>query len=134
MEFSIIHTSSATASANAPPLPPSPVTLVSTGVFISDISNRLSAIARPCPRSSAPIPGYAPGVSTKHITGLWNFSACLIRRSDFLYPSGCGIPKFLYILSFVSIPFWSPTTVTGCLPNIAIPPITDLSSPYILSP
>ena len=42
---------------------------------------RLSAIACPCPRSSASSPQNAPEVSTKQMTGLWNFSACLIRRS-----------------------------------------------------
>ena len=104
-EFSIIHTSSVNASAKAPPLPPSPVIIESIGVFTVDNSYRLSAIALPCPRSSAPIPQYAPGVSTKHITGRWNFSACLINLNAFLYPSGFAIPKFLLIFSFVVVPF-----------------------------
>ena len=42
------------------------------------------AIASPCPRSSAPIPGYAPFVSIKVIIGLLNFSACFIKRIAFL--------------------------------------------------
>jgi hypothetical protein len=33
------------------------------------------AIASDCPLSSAPIPGYAPGVSIKVITGKLNLSA-----------------------------------------------------------
>ena len=36
--FSIIHTSSATASASAPPLPPSPIKMERIGVFKDDIS------------------------------------------------------------------------------------------------
>lgn len=42
-----------------------------------------SAMAWPCPRSSAPMPQKAPEVSTKQITGRWNFSACFIRRWAF---------------------------------------------------
>ena len=34
-----------------------------------------------CPRSSAPMPGYAPGVSISATTGRWNFSASFIARS-----------------------------------------------------
>ena len=37
-------------------------------------------MAWPWPRSSAPMPQYAPDVSTKQITGRPNFSACFIRR------------------------------------------------------
>ena len=45
------------------------MTIESTGTFKSAISNRFFAIASPCPRSSAPMPQYAPGVSTRHNTG-----------------------------------------------------------------
>ena len=134
MEFSIIHTSLATPSASAPPLPPSPVTIDNTGTVRLLISYRFFAIASPWPRSSAPRPQYAPGVSIKHITGLLNFSACFISLSAFLYPSGLGIPKFLDIFSLVVLPFICPMTVTGMPPNVAIPPIIALSSPKFLSP
>jgi len=50
------------------------------GTCSSDISRRLRAMASACPRSSAPMPGYAPGVSTRVRTGLPNFSASFIRR------------------------------------------------------
>ena len=43
----------------------------------------LSAIAIDCPRSSAPIPGYAPGVSTNVTTGSPNRAAYRISRSAF---------------------------------------------------
>ena len=134
MEFSIIHTSLATPSASAPPLPPSPVTIDNTGTVRLLISYRFFAIASPWPRSSAPRPQYAPGVSIKHITGLLNFSACFISLSAFLYPSGLGIPKFLDIFSLVVLPFICPMTVTGMPPNVAIPPIIALSSQKFLSP
>ena len=91
--FSSIQTSSATASANAPPLPPSPITTDRIGTFMDDISNRFLAMASPCPRSSASIPQNAPGVSTNRRIGRLNFSACFLRRSAFRYPSGDGIPK-----------------------------------------
>ena len=54
--FSSIHTSSATARANAPPLPPSPINILMIGVFNLAISNKFLAIASPSPRSSAPSP------------------------------------------------------------------------------
>ena len=92
MEFSIIHTSLPTAVANAPPLPPSPIRMHNTGTFRADISSRFRAIASPCPLSSASTPQKAPGVFTKLIMGLLNFSACFIRRSALRYPSGMGIP------------------------------------------
>ena len=79
--FSSIYSLFATESPKAPPLPPSPMTIVIIGVSSPIICIRLSAIACPCPRSSASSPQNAPEVSTKQITGLWNFSACLIKRS-----------------------------------------------------
>ena len=45
--FSSIHTSSPQARASAPPLPPSPIKMDTTGVFSLLISNRFSAIADP---------------------------------------------------------------------------------------
>ena len=65
----------ATDSANAPPEPPSPITTAITGTVSIDIFSSEDAIASNCPRSSAPTPGYAPGVSINVITGLLNFSA-----------------------------------------------------------
>ena len=51
------------------------------GTVSCAISRRLRAIASDCPRSSAPMPAQAPGVSMKVSTGTWNFSASFIRRS-----------------------------------------------------
>src|SRR5438876_163834 len=59
--------------ASAPPLPPSPVTTARTGVRRAAISRRFRAIASAWPRSSAPTPGYAPGVSMRLRTGLPDF-------------------------------------------------------------
>ena len=42
------------------------------------ISKRLRPIASDWLRSSAPMPGYAPGVSIRQITGMWNFAAMCI--------------------------------------------------------
>ena len=81
--FSSISTRLATPSASAPPLLPSPVTTDTTGTVSVLISIRQRAIASPCPRSSAAMPGYAPGVSMNVITGRPNFSACFISRSAF---------------------------------------------------
>ena len=67
--------------ARAPPLPPSPVTTVRMGVRSPAIARRLRAIASAWPRSSAPSPGYAPGVSMNVRTGLSNFWAICMRRS-----------------------------------------------------
>ena len=50
------------------------------GVFRRDISNMFSAMACDWPRSSAPMPGYAPGVSIRQITGRPYFSAIFILR------------------------------------------------------
>ena len=50
---------------SAPPEPPSPVMVTMIGTVSAAISRRLRAIASAWPRSSAPIPGKAPGVSTK---------------------------------------------------------------------
>ena len=70
-----------TPMASAPPEPPSPMTMESTGTRSAAISSRQAAIASAWPRSSASMPGYAPGVSMKAITGLSNRSASFMRRS-----------------------------------------------------
>src|SRR5216110_3843536 len=54
-----MFTLSPTAIASAPPEPPSPVTVTMIGTGSRAISRRFLAIASPCPRSSASIPGYA---------------------------------------------------------------------------
>ena len=76
-----ISTRSATPIASAPPEPPSPITTLTIGTFKLDITNRLRAIASDCPRSSAPMPGYAPGVSISVISGKPNFSARFMSRN-----------------------------------------------------
>ena len=40
-----------------------------------------------------PMPGYAPGVSTRQTTGSLNFSASFMARSALRYPSGWARPK-----------------------------------------
>ncbi len=45
---------------------------------------RFVAIASDWPRSSAPMPGYAPGVSTNVIIGILNFAAIFIILNAFL--------------------------------------------------
>jgi hypothetical protein len=55
--FSSISTRLATPRANAPPLLPSPVIMLTTGVRRRLISSRFRAMASPCPRSSASRPG-----------------------------------------------------------------------------
>ena len=67
--------------ANAPPEPPSPITVQITGTLSCDISRKLRAIASAWPRSSAPIPGYAPGVSIKVMIGKLKRSAISIKRN-----------------------------------------------------
>ena len=62
--------------------PPSPHTTTMIGTGRLAISIRFLAMASACPRSSASIPGYAPGVSTNVMTGLENRAArCMIRRA-----------------------------------------------------
>ena len=71
-----------TASAKAPPLPPSPRSTLTTGTVRPAMATRLSAMALPWPRSSASVPQKAPWVSTKQRIGRPNFSASRMRRSD----------------------------------------------------
>ena len=78
--FSSMSTLSPIPIPSAPPEAPSPMMMQITGTSNFIISNRLRAMASPCPRSSASSPGNAPGVSIKVTTGLLNFSASFIRR------------------------------------------------------
>ena len=55
-ELPSIRSLSATHSASAPPLPPSPVTTLTMGTARPLMARRLRAMASPCPRSSAPTP------------------------------------------------------------------------------
>ena len=81
------------------------MTVTMIGIRRPAISYRLRPIASDCPRSSASIPGYAPGVSTNVNNGSSNFSASFISRSALRYPSGRGMPKLRWIFSLVSRPF-----------------------------
>ena len=85
-------------------------------------------MASPCPLSSASSPQNAPGVSTKQMTGRPNFSACFIRRSAFLYPSGDGMEKLRSRFSLVVFPFAWAITVTGIPWKYAMPPTIAWSS------
>ena len=51
------------------------------GVASCDISSRLVAMSWACPRSSAPMPGNAPGVSIRQMIGSPNFAANFMRLS-----------------------------------------------------
>jgi len=126
--------SSPIPSASAPPLPPSPITTTTSGVLSFAISSRFRAIASDWPRSSAPIPGKAPGVSMTVITGRRNFSASFISRSALRYPSGCAIPKFRRIFSVVFLPFCCPMSITFSESSSANPATRDGSSRNSLSP
>ena len=105
MACSNIKTLFEVAKAIAPPEPPSPITTDMIGCEIDRQHSIDLAMASAWPRSSAPFPGYAPGVSIKVITGILNFSASFISLMHFLYPSGLIIPKFLLSLLSVSLPF-----------------------------
>ena len=72
------------ASAIAPPDPPSPIIIEIVGT-VSSIQHSIDlAIASAWPLSSAPTPGYAPGVSINEITGILNLFASFISLIDFL--------------------------------------------------
>ena len=72
------------AIAIAPPEPPSPIIIAIVGT-LSSIQHSIDfAIASACPRSSAPTPGYAPGVSIKEIIGILNLFAKFINLIVFL--------------------------------------------------
>ena len=81
------------------------MTMEITGTCNAAIASRHTAIASACPRSSASMPGYAPGVSMNAITGRSNRSARRMRRSALRYPSGRGMPKLRSTFSFVDLPF-----------------------------
>ncbi len=78
--FSWIRTRLPTPMASAPPLPPSPITAHTAGTLRRTMRWMLSAIAQACPRSSASMPGYAPGVSMSATTGRRNLSARSMSR------------------------------------------------------
>ena len=80
------------------------------------------------------MPGYAPAVSMNERIGRPNFSASSITRSALRKPSGRGMPKLRRIFSFVSRPFWWPTTATGTPRKIAKPAMIAGSSAYLRSP
>src|ERR1700694_1593770 len=80
LEFSSRFTRSATPMPSAPPLPPSPMTAATIGTGIRNHSMIARAMAAAIPRSSAPAPGYAPGVSIRETIGHLNLEACLARR------------------------------------------------------
>src|SRR3954468_20231604 len=82
-EFSSIRTRSATPRASAPPEPPSPITTAIQAVGNADISRIFRASAPDWPRSSAPSPGWAPGVSISVITAAPNLAASFISLSAF---------------------------------------------------
>ncbi len=88
----------------APPLPPSPITMHRVGTRSALISRMFSAIAQAWPRSSAPMPGYAPGVLISVTIGSPNRSASFIFWRALRYPSGWAQPKLLASFSFISRP------------------------------
>ncbi len=94
----------------------------------------LDAIVSAWPRSSAPTPGKAPGVSMKVKSGFCHRSASSISLIDFLYPSGLAMPKFLAAISLRVLPFWCPTTATLTPLNRAKPVTTAGSSLNLRSP
>ena len=73
-------TRSAIPSARAPPDEPSPMTTAITGTRRRKMVCMLRAMAPPWPRSSAPAPGNAPGVSMSVMTGMSSLSAIAITR------------------------------------------------------
>ena len=74
----------AEAKAIAPPDPPSPMMIEMIGTF-NDMQHSIElAIASACHLCSAPIPGYAPGVSISDITGILNLFASFINLIHFL--------------------------------------------------
>ena len=82
LRFLYVHTF-CDANATAPPEPPSPIIIETSGTLTVRHFSIVRAIASACPRSSAPFPGKAPGVSTKVIMGSLNRFAMSIRRTAF---------------------------------------------------
>jgi hypothetical protein len=89
-----------------PPLPPSPTIALTTGTRSVARTARLVAIASARRRCSEPIPGYAPCVSMKLMTGRPKRSARRKRRTAFRNPSGRGMPKLQAIRSLAVRPRW----------------------------
>ena len=69
------------------------------------ISRRLTAMASATWRSSAPMPGKAPGVSMKADDGQPEFLRHLHQAQRLAVALGCGMPKLREIFSLVSRPF-----------------------------
>ena len=93
-----------------------------------------TAIASDWPRSSAPTPGCAPGVSIRTMRGRENLSASFISRWALRYPSGRAMPKLCLMRPSVSRPFSWPMITTGCPEKRPRPPISAPSSPKTRSP
>ncbi len=73
-------TRSASARAKAPPLPPSPMIVATIGTRARERVVRQAAMASACARSSEPMPGSAPYVSTSVTMGSSKRVASSIRR------------------------------------------------------
>jgi len=131
---SSMATLSATAIPSAPPDPPSPITILSIGVRKRLISRMLTAMASAWPRSSAPIPGYAPFVSTSVTIGRPYFSANFMFFSALRYPSGWAQPKLHIWRSLVSRPLRWATSMTFSPPILAKPVMIAASSEKCRSP
>src|SRR5262249_1034086 len=76
----------------APPDPPAPIPTQTPGVGSRAIPRMFVAMSCACPRSSAPMPGKAPGVSIRQTTGRPNLAASRILPSALRYPSGWAQP------------------------------------------
>lgn len=89
MEFSNIHTLSATARARGSAQPPSPMMDGYDGNPSRSFPANREQWLLPVPASSAPRPVSAPAVLIKVTIGRPNFSACFMRR--------CGLPITLWM-------------------------------------
>src|SRR3990172_132243 len=118
----------------APLLPPPPPPPAGGAGPPRPLGGGRPAMASDWPRSSAPRPGYAPGVSMNVMTGRPKRSARSMRRWAFRYPSGWGIPKLRLTRSLTLRPFWWPMTTTGAPSSRPIPPTIAASSANARSP
>src|SRR5579875_815179 len=111
-----------------PPLPPSPITVETIGTGARANAARHEAIASDWARSSEPIPGSAPGVSTNVTIGRRRRPASSTSRFTLRYPSGEGIPKLRRTFSLVSRPFSWAITMMRRPDSFANPPTIAGSS------
>jgi len=88
----------------------------------------------PWPCCSAATPGYAPGVSTSDTIGKPCRSARSIARIALRYPSGFGMPNWRFVRSWMSRPFWWPTSTTVRPSSLAMPLTSAPSSDRPRSP